>query len=627
MFPFDEYKEAVVSESEARKMRAEAEILNFERDPENGENYLLAVKFLQRCDASQFEDGIVQQDGVDAFRGEIVEMDVALGTLTVKAVGSGHPDAALLLYLYPADYLENLRRFAVEIAERREDEKESRFESLRDALLSEDRGGLTVCDSSPFLRRAQSAAVEMAKSKRLSFVWGPPGTGKSYTLGHIAECFRSRGERVLLISNTNAAVDVATFAIDDACRRTERPLSAGQLIRYTRVLAKPEGYKERPHLLEYTRLLQRYAAKERDLAKQVREAKDAREQCAPGSQDFNRLTFAIMSAMAELKELGSRRREEVDVLLAQAQIVSATLTSAMYNGFVSSSSFDVVLVDEASVMPLAVWPFLLHRTGQTVPRFVIAGDPMQLPPIFSGEPDSLNEKWFAHNIYSHLGMNDWRGIKPFVESGAVTLLNEQTRMRREICVAVSARFYGGMLTGDRTDETRPWTDASGIPQAQIVLLNPGVGRRYVTRPKWGRPGGDVRNTDLTSAEMVEGIVRKMIAEAPVLGDPLEILVVTPFANQCRYVYERRMKALEHLGNVRIAVSTVHRSQGAEADIVFFDTVDAGAWFLRKPDAARLWCVACSRARRQLFVLAEEYALRDGTHSGPLFAKIDYSKLS
>lgn len=55
----------------------------------------------------------------------------------------------------------------------------------------------------------QLAAIRGAMSNTVSFVWGPPGTGKTTTLGYIACSLVEAGERVLLVSNTNRAVDVA----------------------------------------------------------------------------------------------------------------------------------------------------------------------------------------------------------------------------------------------------------------------------------------------------------------------------------------------------------------------------------------------------------------------------------
>lgn len=634
MFPFDSYRDAVVALSDLRRFSVEAEVLDFECDPDDSGMVRFSVKFLGQCDKSALEDGTARQEGDEhAFRGEIVDVDVALGTVLVKAAETSMPNPSSRLLLEPANYLKKLREFAEKCAAEHSDENESRYVSLRSDLLRAERGvagGTAERTETPYpeyLRVSQHQAVMMAMRKDVSFVWGPPGTGKSYTLGHIAAKLVGQGKRVLLISNTNAAVDVATFAVDDACARCGSPLMAGDLIRYARVLARPDGYKVRPHLLEFTKLLQRFAIRERELAAKVRVLQERISTLPAGSGEASNLNFDLAAMMVELKSIGDERRAEIAQLLKDAKIVTATLTSAMYNGFVSSGSFDDVLVDEASVMSLAVWPYLLHRfrPDTTGAKFVVAGDPMQLLPVVGGKLDANVAYWFENNIYTYLGMSGSAGIQPYIDAGAVTLLTEQTRMRVEICRAVSDRFYGGRLTGDRTDETKLWPLASGIPNGQLVLLDPGGIQPYSSRSRFSH--GPIGNTNVNSALMVEGLIRRLAAEALVLGEPLEVLVISPFSNQVRYLYERRIKALAHLGNLRIETTTVHRSQGSEADIVFLDLVDASAWFLNRPDAYHLWCVACSRARRQLFVLANEQALRVGAHSGPLFASYAFTRLA
>ena len=43
----------------------------------------------------------------------------------------------------------------------------------------------------------------------VTFIWGPPGTGKTYTLAQIAIKCIENNERVLIISHSNVAVDGA----------------------------------------------------------------------------------------------------------------------------------------------------------------------------------------------------------------------------------------------------------------------------------------------------------------------------------------------------------------------------------------------------------------------------------
>ena len=49
----------------------------------------------------------------------------------------------------------------------------------------------------------------------LCFVWGPPGTGKTYTLSEVAYRLIMDGKRVLMISNTNVAVDQAVIELSN----------------------------------------------------------------------------------------------------------------------------------------------------------------------------------------------------------------------------------------------------------------------------------------------------------------------------------------------------------------------------------------------------------------------------
>ncbi|MCJ7986285.1 DEAD/DEAH box helicase family protein [Priestia sp. OVL9] len=46
-----------------------------------------------------------------------------------------------------------------------------------------------------------------ARYNRTTYIWGPPGTGKTYTLSKIAASYYRKSKRILLLSHSNAAVD------------------------------------------------------------------------------------------------------------------------------------------------------------------------------------------------------------------------------------------------------------------------------------------------------------------------------------------------------------------------------------------------------------------------------------
>lgn len=57
----------------------------------------------------------------------------------------------------------------------------------------------------------QRLVLEQACASEITFVWGPPGTGKTYVIAHLITALVARGERVLMASHTHAAVDQLMF--------------------------------------------------------------------------------------------------------------------------------------------------------------------------------------------------------------------------------------------------------------------------------------------------------------------------------------------------------------------------------------------------------------------------------
>lgn len=59
---------------------------------------------------------------------------------------------------------------------------------------------------------SQKEAIRLSLGSDVSFIWGPPGTGKTQTIARIIEGFLSAGKSILLISHTNIATDGALYA-------------------------------------------------------------------------------------------------------------------------------------------------------------------------------------------------------------------------------------------------------------------------------------------------------------------------------------------------------------------------------------------------------------------------------
>ncbi len=68
----------------------------------------------------------------------------------------------------------------------------------------------------------QFRAVRRSLGSDTTFVWGPPGTGKTTTLARVVEAHYRAGRTVLLVSNTNIAVDTALeYVAERLCGETD----------------------------------------------------------------------------------------------------------------------------------------------------------------------------------------------------------------------------------------------------------------------------------------------------------------------------------------------------------------------------------------------------------------------
>lgn len=110
------------------------------------------------------------------------------------------------------------------------------LEGKSDRLKS---GEYSIADVSA-LNSGQGNFVEKALGHSISFLWGPPGTGKTQALGTISAYFFEKEERTLVCSNTNQAVDQVLLKL---CREMKKQgrlkdLEDGKIVRVGRINQK-----------------------------------------------------------------------------------------------------------------------------------------------------------------------------------------------------------------------------------------------------------------------------------------------------------------------------------------------------------------------------------------------------
>lgn len=99
----------------------------------------------------------------------------------------------------------------------------------------------------------QRTVLEQACASEITFVWGPPGTGKTYVIAHLIAVLLERGERVLMTSHTHAAVDQSIYeTVKPAGSTSAGPLANTDLVRDGKVVRI--GRVTKPKVPEAVRL-------------------------------------------------------------------------------------------------------------------------------------------------------------------------------------------------------------------------------------------------------------------------------------------------------------------------------------------------------------------------------------
>jgi hypothetical protein len=452
---------------------------------------------------------------------------------------------------------------------------------------------------------AQCQAISNCAGSRLHFVWGPPGTGKTTCLAQVARGLVIQGERVMVLSHSNAAVDVAMLRIADAFSG-QGLLSDGKILRVG--IPQLEEARKREEMLPEAVLRRRHPEIVRQKESLELAIKQLIRQLKQKSSKQSRAALLkdLEAARAELGMIKTKLAEIRKKLIAGAQVIGATASRLAIDGHVWGWNPDAVIFDEVSMVG---FPYVFAAAALTAGRLLLFGDFRQLPPIALSN-HRLAERWLARDSF------EIAGVKARIEAGRdeprVTLLEEQHRMAEPIQNVVSSLAYDGKLKSAPGLQARAAALADICPWAgdHIVLLDTSeTGCACLLDP---RPGSFSRTNPLHSLIAAAAAARFSAFGVRSIG------IISPYKAQAKLINN----AINGLGlNKSVSVATVHRFQGAERDAIIIDLVDSlpekRASRLTGSDielALRLLNVGISRARGKLLIIAD-LDFVEGYHSG------------
>lgn len=165
----------------------------------------------------------------------------------------------------------------------------------------------------------QRNAIECACGSSVTYIWGPPGTGKTFVIAHLIHSLIESGERVLVCSHTNAAVNQALSESLDKVLKDSRLVEEGKIVRIGRVTDESNVPKEvqlekivenraaslTRQLLKSEELLKEIKAQEKNLEKQIKD----REEIDQISENMCKLMNVLEERDSKEKELIRKFRE------------------------------------------------------------------------------------------------------------------------------------------------------------------------------------------------------------------------------------------------------------------------------------------------------------------------------
>jgi predicted DNA helicase len=428
------------------------------------------------------------------------------------------------------------------------------------------------------LDESQLEAVEYALGLRdgeYLLIIGPPGTGKTRVIAKIAYELYRRGERVLITSHTNRAVDNALELLPvDISLRVGRPEKVLPGIR--------------PYLLSY-KARTRLGAELKDLENEIASVKktihglyDLKDEMSRVGH-LNEYRNKLRILQSNLKKLCERRnsmlRNECEKLVKAAKIVGSTLIKSQLPPL-ASETFDMVLIDECSQASLTLALLGMIKAKKRV----LVGDHKQLLPIFR----TLKDKKIQETLSAFCYM-----LNKYKER--VVWLRKHYRSNYEIIGFSSRYIYGGKIVPVE-DCRKIKLNIKNYPR-DMEYLNPDIPVVFLhvnSVESVREDGSRFNDIEAKIAVRIVKVLKNLNVKSEDIG------VITPYRAQRDYIKEI-------LGDDNVEVNTVDSFQGREKDVIIF-TITSTRDMTFVKDENRL-NVAFTRARRKLIVIGNANSIR------------------
>lgn len=443
--------------------------------------------------------------------------------------------------------------------------------------------------------------VLRSKYNPVTFVWGPPGTGKTYTLARTAASKYFQKKKVLILSHSNQAVDVVMGELADFIKKKKR-FREGDVLRYGGNIGETQSAH---HEITTNLLIEKHDPllaqdRERLIEKRRYLKQDLAHSFSKRDSDY------LLELELQIARLLEKVRKKEVQLVKDAFIVGTTLAKAASDSAVYESEYDLVILDEASMayVPQAAFAAALGK------RVIICGDFKQLPPIASSR-DSFVAKWLKDDVFHRAGVVEW--LNEGKLHPQLFLLKEQRRMHPDISAFTNQYIYHSLVEDHESvfKSRNKIVSLAPFKEQAAVLLDTSFTGLHCMNDK----------TTNSRFNLWQLLLSFQLVHEANLGGAKSIGYVTPYRAQANLmellleeIYEKERYQAD------IIAATVHRFQGSERDVMIFDTVDGGpqeraGMLLTGKDSERLINVAITRTKGKFLHVSNRNFIENHIYQG------------
>ncbi|MEM2452395.1 MAG: AAA domain-containing protein [Candidatus Methanomethylicia archaeon] len=443
------------------------------------------------------------------------------------------------------------------------------------------------------LNDSQIKAVEAAlalNDNEILLIVGPPGTGKTRVIAKIAFELMKRGEKVLITSHTNRAVDNAVENLPlEKTLRVGRPEKVLENIKKYLL-----SYRAREQIgqmiLNLDNKLYNFLNEIQNLIKDYKKSRNYEKIVLR-----NILKKYKSHIIDTIKNRNKMIREECEKLINEIPIIGSTLVKSQLPPL-WNIDFDIVIIDEASQASITL-ALLAMVKGR---KWILVGDHKQLLPIFRDKRVS--------NIESRIKLSAFSGLKEKYDPRHLWL-QIHYRSHPDIIGFSTKYIYENKIKCHETCLNQTLEFKKPPKLEFLTKTKPAV---FIHVNGIDEVVGKSRRNE-KEVEVICEIIRELINCGI---KPSEIGVISPFIAQTKQIIEKLPKTKE-----KIEVNTVDAFQGREKEVIIFSITDTTK--LKFPSDPHRLNVALTRPRKKLIVVGNGKAITEKAKNTLLHKYLEY----